>query len=141
MQCTKKQLITTWSVRRRVCVREPSASRVLFDNNITVLLSSPEKTCIIIWRKTTRGARILYACLYYICNMGGVTSLRKRRAEYILCGVPTSRVSVMRGRDGRTEINARITVYDMFMRLYYTYYMILLYYTSVILYSSTYVMC
>lgn len=43
MQCTKKQLITTWSVRRRVCVRAPSASRVLFDNNITVLLSSPEK--------------------------------------------------------------------------------------------------
>lgn len=44
MQCTKKQLITTWSVRRRVCVRATcSASRVLFDNNITVLLSSPEK--------------------------------------------------------------------------------------------------
>lgn len=73
--------------------------------------------------------------------MGGVTSPRKRRAEYnILCGVPTSRVSVMRGRDGRTEINARITVYDIFMRLYYTY-MIILYCTSVILYSKTYIMC
>jgi len=122
MQCTKKQLITTWSVRRRACVRATSASRVLFDNIILPFcFHRPKKPCIIIRRKTTRGARILYACLYYICNMGGVTSLRKRRAEYnILCGVPTSRVSVMRGRDGRTQINARITVYDIFMRLYYT---------------------
>jgi len=64
MQRTKKQLITTRTVRRRVCVRA-SVHWVLFDNIITVLLSSPEKTCIIIWRKTTRGARILYASIYH----------------------------------------------------------------------------
>lgn len=65
--------------------------------------------------------------------MGGVTSPRKRRAEYIVRRADRARVSVMRGRDGRTEINARITVYDIFMRLYYIYVYDILYECYIVL--------
>lgn len=66
MYSTKKQLITTWSVRRRVCVRAP-VHWVLFDN-ITVLLSSPEKNVYYnnMAEDHSRGARILYASIYVI---------------------------------------------------------------------------
>jgi len=112
---TKKQLITTRSVRRRACVCAP-VHRVLF-GNITVLLSSPEKNvyysmaedhlrCPNIMHSRIHPA-IIY--LYDINMMGGGTSQRKRRGKHIACGAPTVRVAAMRGRgrNGRTEINAR----------------------------------
>lgn len=95
---TKKQLITTRSVHRLACVRAP-VHRVMLFGNITVLLSSPEKTCIIIWRKTTRGARILYytniniiPIRYYYGRWN--ESAKETRKTY--CAVPPDRCELQR---------------------------------------------
>lgn len=65
--------------------------------------------------------------------MGGVTSLRKRRAEYIV-----RRADLASFSDARTRWSNRDKRANNCLRYIYAP---ILYYTSVILYSSTYIMC